>query len=161
MSRFLPTKTNRRATKIIKEMESLLKEMIENRKREMKIGEKDKDLLGLLIKSSIEGIKNEQTLKLGMKEIIEECKMFYLAGQDTTSSLLLWALVLLSKHQYWQDQARQEILATFGHNTPNHDGLNQLKKVLVLQFSFVFGSFEYLPYQNRLHYYYPFLIFRY
>ncbi|CAO2814109.1 unnamed protein product [Amaranthus hypochondriacus] len=128
-SRFLQTKTNRRATKIIKEMESLLKEMIENRQNEMKIGEEDKDLLGLLIKSSLEGIKNEETLKLSMKEIIEECKMFYLAGQDTTSSLLLWSLVLLSKHQYWQDQARQEIFATFGHNTPNHDGLNQLRKV--------------------------------
>lgn len=136
-SRFLPTKTNRRAAKIIKEMEALLKEMIQRRQKAMEAGEAAKDdLLGLLLKSNLEGIQDHQIdnnkqlrFKLGMKEIIEECKMFYIAGQETTSSLLVWTLILLSKHQDWQAQAREEILATFGHDTPDLDGLNKLKKV--------------------------------
>lgn len=139
-SRFLPTKTNRREAKIINEMESLLKNMIQRRQNAMEAGEESKDdLLGILLKSNLEGVvqdqqnqhrsNKQQTVKLGMKEVIEECKMFYIAGQETTSSLLVWTLILLSKHQNWQEQAREEILATFGLNTPDDNGLNQLKKV--------------------------------
>ncbi|XP_056693762.1 cytochrome P450 CYP72A219 isoform X2 [Spinacia oleracea] len=137
-SRFLPTTTNKREEKIINEMESLLKGMIQRRQKAMDDGEVAKDdLLGLLLKSNLEGTQEhqhdgnnmQQHFKMGMEEIIEECKMFYIAGQDTTSSLLVWTLVLLSKHQSWQDQARKEILTTFGHHTPHVDGLNQLKTV--------------------------------
>ncbi|XP_021740749.1 cytochrome P450 CYP72A219-like isoform X1 [Chenopodium quinoa] len=139
-SRFLPTKTNKREAKIVNEMESLLKDMIQKRQKTMENGEAAKDdLLGLLLKSNLEGVQDHQLLhgndnkqqqfKMSMKEVIEECKMFYVAGQDTTSSLLVWTLVLLSKHTNWQEQAREEIFATFGHNTPHVDGLIQLKKV--------------------------------
>ncbi|XP_057523178.1 cytochrome P450 CYP72A219-like [Amaranthus tricolor] len=139
-SRFLPTNTNRREAKIIKEMESLLKAMIQRRQNAIKNGEDGKDdLLDLLLTSSIEDNhlkdgNSKEHVKLGMKEIIEECKMFYIAGQETTSSLLTWTLILLSKHQDWQHQAREEILATFGDTIPNDVGLNQLKKVnMILQ----------------------------
>lgn len=143
ISRFLPTKTNKREAKIIKEMECLLKDMIKRRQIAMANGDyhsaKD-DLLGLLLKSSLEGTiqdnqhitnysKQQHNYKLSMKEVIEECKLFYIAGQDTTSSLLVWTLLLLSKHPNWQEQAREEIISIFGHQTPDFDGLNQLKKV--------------------------------
>ncbi|XP_021740748.1 cytochrome P450 CYP72A219-like [Chenopodium quinoa] len=138
-SRFLPTKTNKREANILHEMKSLLKEMILRRQKEMENGEAAKDdLLGLLLKSNLEEIQDHQFLhgnnkqqhfKMGMKEIIEECKMFYIAGQETISTLLTWTLVLLSKHQHWQEQAREEIIAIFGHDTPHLEGLNQLKKV--------------------------------
>ncbi|KAJ8429523.1 hypothetical protein Cgig2_026703 [Carnegiea gigantea] len=57
------------------------------------------DLLGLLLKSSFQGIQDDQhesnkrqqkNVKLSLKEVVEECELFYLAGQDTTLSLLLW-----------------------------------------------------------------------
>lgn len=137
-SRFLPTKTNRRMDKISKEIGALLKDMIYRRKKAMKAGEAAKDdLLGVLLKSSFQGIQDNQhgntkkiqNIKLSLKEVIEECKLFYLAGQDTTSSLLVWTLILLSKHQEWQQQAREEILNTFGSNRPDYEGLNQLKKM--------------------------------
>ncbi|KAL9230037.1 hypothetical protein vseg_005431 [Gypsophila vaccaria] len=136
--RFLPTKANKRATKIKNEIEALLKEMILSRQKSMKVGETFKDdLLGLLLNSTIGETQNnyynngtkQLKIKLSLKEVIEECKLFYIAGQEPTSSLLVWTLIMLSKHQDWQDQARDEILTTFGDVDPHFDGLNHLKKV--------------------------------
>ncbi|XP_074319034.1 cytochrome P450 CYP72A219-like [Silene latifolia] len=137
-SRYLPTKTNKRAKNIIKEMETILEDLILKRQKSMSAGEKVKDdLLGHLLTSSIEGIQGngkQLNIKLSLKQVIEECKVFYIAGQETTSALLAWTLILLSKHKNWQEQAREEILSTFGNNTPDYDGLNRLKKVhMVLQ----------------------------
>ena len=54
------------------------------------------DLLGLMIGEL--GAKTKPGLKLNMNEIIEECTMFFFAGQDTTSNLLSWTVFLLSSH---------------------------------------------------------------
>lgn len=75
--------------------------------------------------------QESQNITLTIEDIIDECKVFYLAGQETTTVLLVWAMVLLSKHQKWQALAREEVLAVFGDNKPVFDGLNQLKTVSI------------------------------
>ncbi|XP_074307306.1 cytochrome P450 72A397-like [Silene latifolia] len=139
--RFLPTKTNNKSAKITKEIEVLLKGMIYKRQKAIQEGEVAKDdLLGILLKSYYEGIqdknqdenRNQQNLKISLKQVIEECKLFYIAGQETTSALLVWTLILLSKNKDWQEQAREEVINKFGHNKPNFDGLNDLKKVSMI-----------------------------
>ncbi|KAL3813117.1 hypothetical protein ACJIZ3_014385 [Penstemon smallii] len=66
---------------------------------------------------------------MSIEDVIEECKLFYFAGSETTSSLLHWTTVMLSIHQDWKTRAREEILQFFGKNEPTVNGLNRLKIV--------------------------------
>ncbi|KAL0320567.1 UNVERIFIED_CONTAM: cytochrome [Sesamum radiatum] len=64
---------------------------------------------------------------LSIEDVMEECKLFYFAGSGTTSALLVWTMVLLSKHQEWQARAREEVLQVFRKKKPTFDGFQQLK----------------------------------
>ena len=83
-----------------------------------------------MIGGESEAAKTKPGLKLSMNEIIEECKMFFFAGQDTTSTLLSWTVFLLSSHQEWQDRLRQEVLKECGMGIPDSDMLAKLKLVM-------------------------------
>uniref|UniRef100_A0A0A9E3L9 Uncharacterized protein n=1 Tax=Arundo donax TaxID=35708 RepID=A0A0A9E3L9_ARUDO len=66
-----------------------------------------------------------------MEEIIDECKTFFFAGQETTSHLLTWTMFLLSTHPEWQQRLREEVRRECGGRDqqapPTHDMLNKLK----------------------------------
>ncbi|KAH9615205.1 hypothetical protein KSS87_011479 [Heliosperma pusillum] len=85
--------------------------------------------------SSYEQESNEKDIEehgvgISMEELIAECRLFLLAGKDTTASLLTWTLVLLTQHQDWQTKAREEVFQHFGKdNVPHFEGLNSLKIV--------------------------------
>uniref|UniRef100_F6I4Y3 Cytochrome P450 CYP72A219 n=1 Tax=Vitis vinifera TaxID=29760 RepID=F6I4Y3_VITVI len=134
--RFFPTKTNKRMKQISKEVHALLGGIINKREKAMEAGETaNSDLLGILMESNFREIQEHQNnTKIGMsaKDVIDECKLFYLAGQETTSVLLLWTMVLLSQHPDWQARAREEVLQVFGNNKPENDGLNHLKIVTMI-----------------------------
>ncbi|KAL9236499.1 hypothetical protein vseg_011162 [Gypsophila vaccaria] len=134
--KYVPTKTNRRMKELEAEIESLLRGIIDKRKKATDAGEPAKDdLLGILMESNhketqISGQK--KGLAMSFKDMIDECKLFYFAGQETTSVLLVWTMILLSKHQDWQTKAREEVLAMFGQNLPDVDGVNHLKSVTMI-----------------------------
>uniref|UniRef100_A0A3Q7HGZ2 Cytochrome P450 n=1 Tax=Solanum lycopersicum TaxID=4081 RepID=A0A3Q7HGZ2_SOLLC len=131
--RFLPTRRNRRMKGIDNELKDTLRKIVNKRERSMNLGETQEDLLGILLKSNVNEIQQNGT-KFGMTtdEVIEECKLFYFAGQETSSNLLVWTMVLLSVHQNWQTRAREEVQQVFHNNKPDFEGLKRLKIVTMI-----------------------------
>uniref|UniRef100_A0A7N0V4R9 Secologanin synthase n=1 Tax=Kalanchoe fedtschenkoi TaxID=63787 RepID=A0A7N0V4R9_KALFE len=131
--RFLPTKPIRRIKEMDREIKATLRAIIGRKEKAMEAGTAaSDDLLGILIESNqneIKRHKNDESVGMTIEEVIEECKLFYFAGQETTAIFLVWTMILLSQHQDWQARAREEVQQVFGDEKPHMDGLNQLKTV--------------------------------
>ncbi|OIT00020.1 PREDICTED: cytochrome P450 CYP749A22-like [Nicotiana attenuata] len=79
------------------------------------------DFLGKLLEA------NQEDYRISVEDIVDECKTFYFAGHETTTSLLGWTILLLATNKNWQEKARKEVLELFGKNVPTADGLSRLK----------------------------------
>ncbi|KAL5151417.1 Cytochrome P450 72A68 [Glycine soja] len=134
--RFVPTTTHRRIKEIDRVIKALLMDMINKREKALKADEATKNnLLDILLESNhkeIQEHKNNKNVGLNLEEVIQECKLFYFAGQETTSVLLVWTMILLSRYPDWQTRAREEVLKVFGNQKPNFDGLSHLKIVTMI-----------------------------
>ncbi|KAJ0257198.1 Cytochrome P450 72C1 [Hirschfeldia incana] len=135
-SKFLPTKFNKRLRETERDMRSMFKDMIEAKEKEIKRGrhaDKNSDLLFSMLASNTKQIKEHgPDSGLSLDDLIDDCKAFYLAGQNVTSSLFVWTLVALSQHQEWQNKARDEISQAFDNNEPDFEGLSHLKVVSMI-----------------------------
>ncbi|CAO1948287.1 unnamed protein product [Urochloa humidicola] len=130
---FLPTKNNRRMREINGEIHKILHGIIGKKEKAMKNGETNNDdLLGLLLESNMRQSNGNAKLGLTTEDVIEECKLFYFAGMETTSVLLTWTLIVLSMHPEWQERAREEVLSHFGRAKPDFDSLSRLKIQMLL-----------------------------
>ncbi|XP_038984948.1 cytochrome P450 CYP72A219-like isoform X3 [Phoenix dactylifera] len=129
--RFLPTAKNKRRMHIDREIKTMLRNMIEKKLNSMKMGGSlGTDLLGLLLQFS--NNNDQKNYSITIDEVIEECKLFYFAGQETTSVWLTWTMILLSFHPNWQQRAREEVLKICGKNTPDFESVGHLKIVTMI-----------------------------
>ncbi|BBN13250.1 protein MpCYP814-like [Marchantia polymorpha subsp. ruderalis] len=110
---YIPTADNRKLWKLHKELEKSLQKIVQAR---LDIVQQEKgmsygnDLLGLIVASSEDSNSpNKAHVRLTTKQLIDECKTFFFAGQETTECLLTWTLMLLALHPEWQDRAREEV----------------------------------------------------
>ena len=125
--RFIPTRANKKFKANCNKLQNLIRGIIDKRKKAIEMGEDSSDdLLGILLKSNLKEIK-EDRVGMSMNDVIEECKLFYIAGSETTSNLIVWTMVCLSLHQEWQTKAREEIMNIFGSRDIHYEGLKQLK----------------------------------
>ncbi|KAK1276647.1 Secologanin synthase [Acorus gramineus] len=136
--RLLPTKRNLRMREIDKEVRGILSSIINKKLEAMRLGDaRNDDLVGLLFESNIklsQEQNNSKRLALTTEEVIEECKLFFFAGQETSSVLLTWAIILLSVNHDWQSGARQEVFQVFGDENPYLDGLSRLKIITMIMY---------------------------
>ncbi|XP_027069200.2 cytochrome P450 72A397-like [Coffea arabica] len=136
--RFIPTKKSQRRKSLDKNITSMLRTLIERKRTLMRTGQTNSDdLLGLLLQSNDENSlqsspHNKNGNKMTIKEIIEECKQFYIAGRETSSSLLTWTMVILAMHPDWQEKAREEVLTVCGKEHPDAKTISQLKSVTMI-----------------------------
>lgn len=117
---------------IFNQVESLLVGIIDKRMKAIEAGEAttSNDLLDILLESNFNEIQqNGHKFGMSMQDVIEECKLFYIAGQETTATLLVWTMILLSSHSDWQARAREEVLRVFGSGSPGLEELSSLKIV--------------------------------
>ncbi|GJM93841.1 hypothetical protein PR202_ga10432 [Eleusine coracana subsp. coracana] len=120
---------------IDKEIKKILRGIIEKRQNAMRNSETEQDLLGLLLESNMNysDLDGQSSKGITVDDVIDECKVFYFAGMETTAVLLTWTMVLLSMYPEWQDRAREEVLQLFEQNTPDFNGVNRLKIVSASQ----------------------------
>ncbi|WCJ32363.1 Cytochrome P450 CYP72A219 [Euphorbia peplus] len=134
--RFFPTKRNKRMKQIDREIKASLQNIIQKREKAMKTGETmNHDLLGLLMESNLKEIEEkgrDKNMGLSINDVMEECRLFYFAGQETTSTLLVWTIILLAKYPNWQASARDEVLHVFGKSKPDFEGISHLKVVTMI-----------------------------
>ncbi|KAK4277300.1 hypothetical protein QN277_015316 [Acacia crassicarpa] len=127
--RFMPTGKNKRRYQLYDQIKGLLQNMIQQREDATRRGELGGglDLLGLLLQSK-EQSENDVTIE----DVIEECKLFFFAGQETTATLLTWTMICLSMHPNWQEKARQEVLHIWGTKIPDYATINRLKIISMI-----------------------------
>ncbi|XP_060669611.1 cytochrome P450 CYP749A22-like isoform X3 [Ziziphus jujuba] len=115
-------------------------EMIKEKERKMMTGKEDNsgsDFLELLLKAHHDA---DDSQRISINTMIDECKNFYFAGQEPTNSLLAWVVLLLAIHTDWQEELRKEVLTLFGKQNPNPDSFAKLKKLY--QFTMILKSGE-------------------
>lgn len=86
----------------------------------------ESDFLGRLLEANRD---TDVSRRISVEDIVDECKTFYFAGHETTTSLLGWTILLLAIHKQWQEKARNEVADLFGKTNPSSDGIARLKIV--------------------------------
>ncbi|EOY30296.1 Cytochrome P450, putative [Theobroma cacao] len=133
--RFIPTRKNQRRKKLDKDITSILRNVIRRKEHGMRTGQaRSDDLLGMLLQHNNQYALLENASGAGgmaIEDIVEECKQFYLAGQETTASWLTWAITVLALHPEWQETAREEVLKVCGKEL-DYEAISHLKIVTMI-----------------------------
>lgn len=122
--RHLPTKNNREAWALEKELRNLILEVARQRKE---LASHERDLLQMVL----EGAKNSDlSHEATDRFIVDNCKNIYLAGYETTAVSAIWCLMLLAMNPDWQERVRKEAVEICGGQNPDYDMLRKMKQVL-------------------------------
>ncbi|KAL5759018.1 hypothetical protein ACOSP7_021629 [Xanthoceras sorbifolium] len=124
--RYLPTKSNRSAWKLQKEIRNLVLEVVKERKQKAAY---EKDLLQMIIEGAESSNFNQQETD---QFIVDNCKNIYVAAFEAIAISATWCLMLLASNQEWQDRVRAEVLEICGDRTPDHEMLKKMKQLTMV-----------------------------
>ncbi|KAJ7776946.1 cytochrome P450 [Mycena maculata] len=126
----LPVPGNKAAVAAREKMDDIAGRIVSETKGTIKAlaGEKNlngrKDLLSVLLKSNLSTDLPENQ-RMSDAEVVSQIPGFFLAGHETTSSAVSWALHALSLNTAVQSKLREELFAVSTEN-PTMDDLNSL-----------------------------------
>ncbi|XP_058193589.1 cytochrome P450 CYP749A22-like [Rhododendron vialii] len=132
MEKFFKLRDDLESDKIEQAIRESIIGMIDKRAETMRRGEENNygsDFLGSLIKANHDP---DEKNRISIDDMVDECKTFYLAGQETTNGVLAWSIFLLAIHKDWQEKARKEVIELFGHENPNPEGIARLKTMSMI-----------------------------
>ncbi|KDP21830.1 hypothetical protein JCGZ_00617 [Jatropha curcas] len=137
--RFLPTKSNREIWRLQKEVETMILQIVNERREKSKGSNKpEEDLLQAILENATNRDTHLQATANINSIIVDNCKNIYFAGHETTALTASWCLLLLALHPEWQERVRAEIAEICGDNLNDClldlDKLRQLKTLnMVIQ----------------------------
>ncbi|KAL3025950.1 hypothetical protein AAZX31_04G205800 [Glycine max] len=127
----LSSKKQNEIASLEKEIESLIWELVEERKRECSgTSSSEKDLMQLLLEAAM----TDQSLgkDFSKRFIVDNCKNIYFAGHETTAVAASWCLMLLALHPEWQTRIRTEVAELCPNGVPDADSVPLLKTVAMV-----------------------------
>ncbi|OVA02197.1 Cytochrome P450 [Macleaya cordata] len=119
--RYLPTKNNREAWKLEKDIKTLILNVVNERKQQSVA---EKDLLQMILEGAYADHLGQETAN---RFVVDNCKNIYIAGHETVASVATWTLMLLASHPEWQARARAEVLHVCEGRVPDPDMLHKMK----------------------------------
>ncbi|KAJ7735839.1 cytochrome P450 [Mycena maculata] len=127
---FLPVPGNKAAVAAREKMDGLAGEIISESKASIKASAEEKtfsgrkDLLSVLLKANL-SVELPENHRMSDAEVISQIPGFFVAGHETTSSAVSWALHALSLNIAVQSNLREELF-TISTEHPTMDELNSL-----------------------------------
>ncbi|XP_020591128.1 cytochrome P450 CYP749A22-like [Phalaenopsis equestris] len=124
--KLVPNQDDKESDKIEKAIRESILKLLLRREEKKKNGEAEgygDDLLGSLMRAHYEDER------ITLDDIIDECKTFYFAGQETTSIMLSWTALLLAINTDWQDKLRSEVLQLFGERSLVSEDFSSIAKL--------------------------------
>ncbi|KAI6099010.1 cytochrome P450 [Pisolithus sp. B1] len=116
---YVPTSTSKLFCEMQRTMEDISTELLARTKKEkdegVLDGKEDKSIIGVLVKAN----DSDSSIHLTHEEVLAQMKALLVAGYETTSISMTWALLELARNSDIQNKLRQELLA-FGEE-PMYD----------------------------------------
>ncbi|XP_077239228.1 cytochrome P450 714C2-like isoform X2 [Tasmannia lanceolata] len=125
--RYLPTKNNIKIWRLEKEIQSLILNVVKERRVAATTCEKDL-LQALLEGVNASGVGPDEANRF----IVDNCKNIYFAGHETTAIAATWSLMLLALNPKWQIRARAEVEEVCGGRLPDSDMVRKMKTLTMV-----------------------------
>lgn len=115
-----PTPSNRRATRELAFVDSLVYQIIEDRKNQNGSPGRE-DLLSMLMSAM-----DEDGSQMTRQQLRDETMTLFIAGHETTAQMLAWTWYLLSEHPGAAERLNEELRGVLGGRPPEAEDLAKL-----------------------------------